>query len=476
MKEGLAKTVLSILLGVLAGLCLASVVILIVYGRYYQDRVRVNTTLNQDNISNMTREEVKAILRDDLSAFTVTVLEPNGTETITGADIGLMDPSIEEVVDDLFKEEMQRSWLLAPWNPKDYEVELHPVIAVDQFRQKAQNMRFYSAYNDPPVNAEIEVKEGMLVVRPESPGRQMLKDEAMQAVENAFLTMSDSVDLTAPEFFVQPDVKVNDEDFQEELSKLRTYLGSSLEFTFGDDTKIIDQDEIVQFLVPEEMDEDDPAEMRFQHYDLSLQAIDDYLEAWGHELDTYGKEWEFVTHDGEQITVPSGGNYGWMISEARTAEVIYEEIQNGTRGEVAPVWRHEAKGWTNGGLTDTYIEISIEDQHMWCYVDGECVIDTDVVTGKLTEDRHTIPGVFSIAYKKSPAVLGSYAVQGYESPVTFWCPFNQGQGIHDASWRSRYGGTIYKSSGSHGCVNTPYDAMKVVYENCEAGEAVVVYE
>ena len=436
MKEGLAKTVLSILLGVLAGLCLASVVILIVYGRYYQDRVRVNTTLNQDNISNMTREEVKAILRDDLSAFTVTVLEPDGTETITGADIGLMDPSIEEVVDDLFKEEMQRSWLLAPWNPKDYEVELHPVIAVDQFRQKAQNMRFYSAYNDPPVNAEIEVKEGMLVVRPESPGRQMLKDEAMQAVENAFLTMSDSVDLTAPEFFVQPDVKVNDEDFQEELSKLRTYLGSSLEFTFGDDTKIIDQDEIVQFLVPEEMDEDDPAEMRFQHYDLSLQAIDDYLEAWGHELDTYGKEWEFVTHDGEQITVPSG----------------------------------------DGGLTDTYIEISIEDQHMWCYVDGECVIDTDVVTGKPTEDRHTIPGVFSIAYKKSPAVLGSYAVQGYESPVTFWCPFNQGQGIHDASWRSRYGGTIYKSSGSHGCVNTPYDAMKVVYENCEAGEAVVVYE
>ena len=56
MKEGLAKTVLSILLGVLAGLCLASVVILIVYGRYYQDRVRANTTLNQDNISNMTRD------------------------------------------------------------------------------------------------------------------------------------------------------------------------------------------------------------------------------------------------------------------------------------------------------------------------------------------------------------------------------------------------------------------------------------
>ena len=48
--------------------------------------------------------------------------------------------------------------------------------------------------------------------------------------------------------------------------------------------------------------------------------------------------------------------------------------------------------------------------------------------------------------------------------------------MHDASWRSTFGGTIYKRSGSHGCINLPYSAAKTIYENIEAGYPVLVYE
>ena len=63
----------------------------------------------------------------------------------------------------------------------------------------------------------------------------------------------------------------------------------------------------------------------------------------------------------------------------------------------------------------------------------------------------------------------------YESPVSYWMPFNKGIGLHDASWRSEFGGSIYKTRGSHGCVNTPYSAMKTIYENVKIGYPVVVY-
>ena len=48
--------------------------------------------------------------------------------------------------------------------------------------------------------------------------------------------------------------------------------------------------------------------------------------------------------------------------------------------------------------------------------------------------------------------------------------------MHDASWRSSFGGSIYKRSGSHGCVNLPASAAKTIFENIEAGYPVLVYE
>lgn len=53
-------------------------------------------------------------------------------------------------------------------------------------------------------------------------------------------------------------------------------------------------------------------------------------------------------------------------------------------------------------------------------------------------------------------------------------PFHNGVGLHDASWRSEFGGTIYKYSGSHGCVNLPYSAAKAIYAEAEIGTTVIV--
>ena len=125
-------------------------------------------------------------------------------------------------------------------------------------------------------------------------------------------------------------------------------------------------------------------------------------------------------------------------------------------------------------IGNTYIEISIAQQHMWYYIDGECYVSTDVVTGN--QGAYSTPkGAYKIWQRSSPATLSgpTWCVN-----VKYWMAFTySGCGIHDATWRdpSEFGGTTYKGNGSHGCVNTPYSDVKKIYKKAGIGTNVVVY-
>jgi lipoprotein-anchoring transpeptidase ErfK/SrfK len=122
----------------------------------------------------------------------------------------------------------------------------------------------------------------------------------------------------------------------------------------------------------------------------------------------------------------------------------------------------------------SYVEVSIGAQHVWFYKDYQLLLESDVVTGCIAKNTPTQTGIFPIAYKESPATLiPSNETNG--TPVQFWMPFYDGQGLHDASWRSAFGGQIYQTSGSHGCVNMPYYAAEFIFNNADTGTPVVLY-
>lgn len=76
----------------------------------------------------------------------------------------------------------------------------------------------------------------------------------------------------------------------------------------------------------------------------------------------------------------------------------------------------------------------------------------------------TYNGYFYIYSKETDVILKSENYN-YQQPVSFWMPFNGGIGLHDATWRDRFGEDIYKYSGSHGCVNLPYEIALFLYQN-----------
>ena len=121
---------------------------------------------------------------------------------------------------------------------------------------------------------------------------------------------------------------------------------------------------------------------------------------------------------------------------------------------------------------DTYVEVSLDDQHMWYIVDGDVYLESDCVTGNYGS-ADTPKGYFAVNGKASPCTLKG---DDYTSYVTYWMPFiGGGWGLHDADWRSSFGGSIYKGNGSHGCVNTPYSKVKIIYERTGYGTPVIVY-
>ena len=64
---------------------------------------------------------------------------------------------------------------------------------------------------------------------------------------------------------------------------------------------------------------------------------------------------------------------------------------------------------------------------------------------------------------------------GYASFVNYWMPVNGNIGLHDATWRKEFGGEIYKTSGSHGCINLPYEKAEKIFEKAEVGLPVIMY-
>jgi lipoprotein-anchoring transpeptidase ErfK/SrfK len=167
-----------------------------------------------------------------------------------------------------------------------------------------------------------------------------------------------------------------------------------------------------------------------------------------------------------------GGDYGWVIDKEKEKAQIYEDLAQGGAITREPVYNQTAIQYGPDDIGPTYIEIDYTNQHLWYYKEGELVLDTDIVSGNINKNNGSPDGVYKIVYKERNATLVG---EGYSSPVDYFMPFAYNVGIHDASWRSQFGGTIYKTSGSHGCINAPAEIAKELFEQVEVGTPVIAY-
>lgn len=123
-------------------------------------------------------------------------------------------------------------------------------------------------------------------------------------------------------------------------------------------------------------------------------------------------------------------------------------------------------------LEDRFVIVDKSEQQLYLYDDNELLYTTPVTTGK--DETPSDTGLFKIKYKATDVTLTDNKT--YWSPVRYWMPYNGGEGLHDADWRSVFGTESYHYGGSHGCINMPVDITDEIYNNVEAGTKVLVHK
>ena len=123
-------------------------------------------------------------------------------------------------------------------------------------------------------------------------------------------------------------------------------------------------------------------------------------------------------------------------------------------------------------LPDDYIEVDISDQKVKVVDNNEIVLYCDVVTGKPGMDTNTgYTEVLSKTYNRP--MVGP----GYRLDVEYCIAFNESEEcFHDNRNRSEFGGEIYITNGSHGCVNMKLEDVKVLDAHSEVGTKVVTHK
>ena len=445
------------------------------YGMTYsQTHFLENTFINGQDVSNMTAPEVEKILSQRAEGYELKITFRDGeVEVIDGDDIGFKVKP-DGSVDRILQSQDHEKWYMCFFRRTDGEVEQNTTYDPDKLRKAINSLpELQEDYMVKPVDAYIELHDTTFSIIPEVEGNfvdiEMVQNAATEAVQKE---LTDVVVTDLEGSYKVPSVRAADEDIIEKCDSYNHMLAGSITWDLPNgDTMTLDADTTVNWLSRDENGD------YYRDGDLWEENIEYWVDELARKVNTVGQDWSFQSTNAGYVTV-SGGDYGYSVNKVDEREEVWDLLWEGETDEREPYFY--TVQYNNGsGLGGTYIEANLSQQHVWIYIDGSMVCDTDCVSGNVNLGRGTPTGVFQILYKDTEVDLkGQQLANGqysYISHVKYWMPFYGGCGFHDASWRSSFGGNIYRSDGSHGCINLPPSITPKFYSYVRTGMPVIVY-
>lgn len=463
-KKKNQKMVLWSSLGVLFAFLLG---LLIAGSVYCSSHFSKGTIINEIDASGLTMEELESRMRE----YVLTVRERTGegsyiTETITGDQIGVTVSNTDELNGILKQQNILKaisSYIKG--EQQVYTVEnLYAYVDSALMTAILKLQGFQESFVTGPENAHIseyDPQTGYRIV-PEIRGNVLNQTKTIQTVETAVDALLTEIDLEKAGCYEEPSVYADDAKLTERLAQMKQYTDLRIVYHFGQQEEVIDGSVLSGWLLVDE---------ETNKVSVSEEKIDDFVVMLRKKYDTIFRSREFQTSYGKTITI-EGGDYGWWMNYSQEQEQLKEMIENGESGERIPVYYQTAAVYGSQDYGNTYIEINLTAQHLFLYVNGEKKMESEFVSGNAARGFDTPAGIYGITYKEQDAMLVG---ENYETPVSYWMPFNGNIGLHDAIWRDSFGADIYKKSGSHGCINMPYLRAKELYGEITKGTPVICY-
>lgn len=439
---------------------------------YYQTHFFKHSIVNGIDCSNMTAEQVAAMIDLQAQEYFIDIIgrneqgEKHIIGTIQAEDIAMELPDTLYVVEQLIHSQNELFWITSLGNDvHSYEVVNAVSFDTSLLQQKVKGFDACKSQNMvKPQDAyisEYSTEKKQYEIIPETAGTSLKLDAVLEAVEAAIVAQSDYVDLMEAECYLKADVTSENKDLTNAVTTVNKWLGTNITYDWNGNEVIVDSDLINEWI-----------SFEGKKAVLDEEAVAEFVTANAKQYDTYGKTRKFTTTLGVELSLPSGA-FGWKTDREGETEELKKRIYAGSVEDREPLYicRGAQKG--SNDIGSSYVEADLTNQHLYLYQKGTLVFETDFVSGVMTQaDCITPYGVFGLTYKTTNAVLRG---ANYETPVNYWMPFHGNFGMHDATWRTEFGGTIYLTNGSHGCINLPLESAAVIYSYVSTGFPVICY-
>lgn len=430
------------------------------------------TSVNGLGIADLTVDEAAERIGSFYTKdYTLTIKERGGKkETITGEQIGFSVKLPDGFLQEKLNQQNAAGRVFGPDVDNKYKTDMVSSFQSEQLEETIQALDCITG-NGATAAADARISdyaEGeAFTVIPEIRGNQVDPEKAAEAIRAAVQTGAMEVDLEALGCYIEPRIYSGDETLKALCDTMNQCREMEITYTIGEESQVLPASEICSWITG-------ASEGQIQ---VDREKAGAWIGNLAAQYDTAGKTRQFPTVSGRIAEVT--GPYGWKIDQAAETDALIAMIRSGQSQTREPQYASTAAVRGEQDWGSTYAEVDLTGQHVYLVKDGAVIWDAPCVTGNISKKYDTPPGIFPLAYKQKDKVLrGAKRADGtyeYESPVSFWMPFNGGIGFHDANWRSSFGGEIYKTGGSHGCINLPPDRVPAFYEQVYKGMPVICY-
>ncbi len=446
------------------GVILVAAVILgvILFGfirqNYLKSHFARNTVIQGVDCSYFDIPKATEAIAEALDNEEITLICGEATYHFQGKDFGLRMSDGKELEEILASQQGFESG-------QNYTIQISLVVEDEKVENCLAGLKELQKENMvKPQNAHI-VKEddGTLRIESEVMGNEIEFEEALAMCKENLIFGETTIDFNLIANI--PEVSSKDEKLNANVTAINHILSSVINFELTDGSVVtLDKETMKNWVCVDENGE----------YYIDGKKIREFVEELNERVKTTGSILMFTPSDHDPIALPVEDNRILSIDVEKETQQILEELEKSGTYTRMPNYEQEL----DMAEFESYVEIDISRQKVWFYYKGECILDgVPCVTGN-AGNHDTPPGVFYLKSKSRNAVLRGWNDNGtrYASPVKVWMPFNGGIGMHDASWRTEFGGEIYKTNGSHGCVNMRLEDAEKIYEYIDKTMPIIVYK
>ena len=429
------------------------------------------TKINGVGVGGLTPDEAKARIEGFYAGeYTLNIKEKGGKEeSIKGSDIGYqvtVSGSIQNILDS----QNATGRVAGPSGENTHTMEVSAQYNEEALNNKISNLSCISGGSivttkDASISAYEEGKEFTIV--PAVQGNDVDPEKTKQVITAVVRAGSRELSLEETGCYRTVGVWESDENLKALCAAMNSRRTKQLRYVFGDASEVLSGETMASWITGSSNGQ----------VTLDQEKVAAFVANLAATYDTAGKTRTFTGVTGAEYQLT--GPYGWKIDQTAETDNLVLMAQTGINQEREVQFSQQAASHSAADWGNTYAEVDFGAQHVYMYENGALTWDAPCVTGNVSKNYTTPEGIYSLTYKQTDRVLrGTKQADGtyeYESHVDYWMPFNGGIGFHDASWRSKFGGTIYQYSGSHGCINLPVDKAKLLYEKVYKGMPVLCH-